>query len=117
MSDSEEFCCSLVVALSQTHADLFCLQIGGRLCSAATGKSCSLSVWLKRSQGSYCVCTWCCRAGTSLTSKTSSSDPNREWGVVFDSPCVTKIYEAKFQADRGIATQFQGSLPCTNYDA
>jgi len=56
--------------------------------------------------------------GTSLTSYSSSSSPNREWGITFDNSCIAAYFKSIINSDRAIA-----SLPtsntqyCTAYDA
>ena len=38
--------------------------------------------------------------------------------MFIDNPCVFKVFDNKFQADRAIATTTGGGqLSCTNYDA
>jgi len=55
--------------------------------------------------------------GTSLTGTGSSSSPNREWGITFDSPCIAAYYKSVINSDRAIASLPSGfSQSCSSYD-
>jgi len=56
--------------------------------------------------------------GTSLTAVGSSSAPNREWGITFDSPCMAAYFKTVIDFDRDIASLPSGfTQSCSGYDA
>jgi len=55
--------------------------------------------------------------GTSITSATVSSSPNREWFVAINSACVYNSYDSVFTSDRGIATYSTLNCALDSYDA
>jgi len=56
-------------------------------------------------------------ADTSITYQGYDYQPNREFGLLFDSTCVSAFWENVYLADRLIATDFATPQKCTNYDS